>query len=192
MFNTFLSYLVLYGLQDNIFICGGAGALQVQREKMYRSFRYINALFLILGIIVTSLISYVLYNYVYELYDLFYIHISVNVFIVAVYHLIVSLIWQKISSYNYYLYDAAFSYGFDVVYTISILFTLDMSLSIVNFILSLLAISIVVILMNVFMGFYIRSMNRGYLNINFRNVSVRLFLLAIFAMVLQYAGMLVV
>lgn len=191
MLNTFLSYLVLYGLQDNIFINQGVGALQIQREKMYRSFRYLNALFLVLGIVITSIISYVLTNFVYAKFDLYYISVSVNVFVVALYHLIISIVWQKISYFKFYLYETSFSYGFDVVYTLAILFTLDMSVGIVSFILALVAIVLIVMVMNVFMGFYIRSLNRGYLNINFRNVSIRLFMMAIFAMVLYYASMLV-
>lgn len=192
MLQTFLSYLVLYGLKDNIFMNNGVGALQVQREKMYRSFRYLNALFLVVGIILTSIISYFLNTFVYAKYDLFYISVSVNVFIVALYHLIVSIIWQKISYFKYYLYETSFSYGFDVVYTLSIIFTLDMSVSFLSLILSLFAIALVVLVMNVFVGFYIKSMNRGYLNINFRNVSIRLFMLAIFSMVIYYASMLVI
>lgn len=191
MFETFLSYLALYGLRENIFIINGSGPLQIQREKMYRSFRYINALFLILGIILTSFISYILNNYVYEKYDLYYISVSVNVFIVAFYHLIVSHITQKLSSFNYYLYENSFSYGFDVVFTLSVLFALDMSVKIVPFLMSLIVIIVVVFVMNVIVGFYIKSMNRGYLNINFRNISVRLFLFALFSILIYYMSLLV-
>ena len=102
MFESFLSYLALYGVQSNIFVYNGAGTLQVQREKMYRSYRYINALFLVLGIIVTSLISYLLHNYVYSKFDMLDIGISVNVFIVALFHLLISFIWQNISYYKFY------------------------------------------------------------------------------------------
>lgn len=192
MFQTFLSYLAIYGLKDNIFVMNGAGPLQIQREKMYRSFRYINALFLVLGIILTSLVSYLLNNYIYAKFDLFYINISVSVFLVALYNLGVSLIWQKISDFKHYLYESSFSYGFDVVYTLSVIFTLDMTVGISSFVCALFAIAIVVLLMNVFMGYFIKSMNRGYLNINFRNVSVRLFLFALFSIVLYYASLLVV
>ena len=192
MFETFLSYLALYGLKENVFVCNASGPLQVQREKMYRSFRYINALFLILGIILTSIISYFLNNYVYAKYDLFEISVTVNVFVVALYNLLVSFIWQKISYFKFYLYENSFSYGFDVVYTLSIIFTIDMSVAIGSFLMSLVAIALVVMIMNVLVGFYIRSMNRGYLNINFRNVSARLFLFAIFSILLYYASLLVV
>lgn len=191
MFETFLSYLALYGVQSNIFVYNGAGTLQVQREKMYKSFRYINALFLILGIVITSLIAYVLNNYVYDKFDLFDISVSVNVFIVALYHLIISFVWQKMSYFKFYLYENAFAYGFDVVYTLSVIFTIDMSVGFVSFLLSLFAIAIVVMIMNVLMGFYIKSMNRGYMNVNFRNVSARIFLFAIFSILCYYASILV-
>lgn len=191
MFESFLSYLALYGVQSNIFVYNGAGTLQVQREKMYRSYRYINALFLVLGIIVTSLISYLLHNYVYSKFDMLDIGISVNVFIVALFHLLISFIWQKMSYFKFYLYENAFAYGFDVAYTLSVIFTLDMSLGILDFVWALLAIAIVVMIMNVLMGFYIKSMNRGYMNVNFRNVSARIFLFAIFSILFYYAGILV-
>lgn len=192
MLEVFLSYLALYGLQQNIFVCNGSGPLQIQREKMYRSFRYLNALFLILGIVVTSFITYLLNNYVYAKFDLFYISVSVSVFVVALYHLIVSIIWQKMSYFNFYLYENSFSYGFDVVFTLSVIFTIDMNVKILNFVMSLGAIAIIVLIMNVIMGFYVKSMNRGYLNINFRNVSARLFLFAIISILLYYASLLVV
>lgn len=192
MFETFLSYLALYGLKENIFVYNGSGPLQVQREKMYRSFRYLNALFLIIGIILTSIISYFLNNYIYEKFDLAYISVSVNVFIVAFYNLLVSRIMQKSSYFNFYLYENSFSYGFDVVFTLSVIFTIDMSVAILPFIFSLVAIAIVVIVMNLLMGFYIRSMNRGYLNINFRNISARLFLFALFSILIYYASLLVI
>lgn len=192
MLEIFLSYLALYGLQQNIFVYNGAGPLQVQREKMYRSFRYLNALFLILGIIVTSFITYLLNNYVYAKFDLLYISVSVSVFVVALYHLIVSIVWQKMSYFNFYLYENAFAYGFDVVFTLSVIFTLDMNVKILDFAMSLGAVAIIVLVMNVVMGFYIKSMNRGYLNINFRNVSARLFLFAIISILLYYASLLIV
>lgn len=192
MLEVFLSYLALYGLQQNIFVYNGSGPLQVQREKMYRSFRFLNALLLILGVVVTAFISYLLNRFVYDKFDLAYIGVSVNVFIVALYHLIVSIIWQKVSYFNFYLYENSFSYGFDVVFTLSVIFTMDMGVGILDFSLALAAIAIVVLVMNVVMGFYIKSMNRGYLNINFRNVSARLFLFAIVSILLYYASQLII
>ncbi len=192
MIETFLSYLALYGLKENIFVVNGSGPLQIQREKMYRRFRYINALFLILGIILTSLIAYVLNNFVYEKFDLFDISVSVNIFVVAFYHLLVAHFTQKLSPFSFYLYESSFSYGFDVVFTLSVLFTIDMSVKIVPFVTSLVAIALVVMVMNVLMGYYIKTMNRGYLNINFRNISVRLFLFALFSILIYYASLLVI
>lgn len=192
MFETFLSYLALYGLKENIFVCNVSGPLQIQREKMYRSFRYLNALFLVVGIIITSLISYVLNNFVYSEFDLFEISVTVIVFIVALYNLLISFIWQKNSYFKFYLYENSFSYGFDVVYTLSVIFTLDMSVAIGDFLMILFAIALVIMIMNVIVGFYIKSINRGYININFRNVSARLFLFAIFSILLYYMSLLLV
>ncbi|MBQ4541247.1 MAG: hypothetical protein IJA23_00165, partial [Clostridia bacterium] len=81
---------------------------------------------------------------------------------------------------------------FDVVFTLSVLFTLDFSVKILPFIMSLISVGIVVFVMNVLMGFYIKTMNRGYLNINFRNISVRIFLFALFSILIYYASLLVV
>lgn len=191
MLEVFLSYLALYGLKENIFV-SSAGVLQAQREKMYKSFRYLNALFLILGIVIASTISYFLNNYVYSKINFDDISITINIFIVAVYNLIVSLIWSKLSYFKYYLYENSFSYGFDVVYTLSVVFTMDMTVEILPFFMSLLAVILVIMIMNILIGFYIKSINRGYMNINFRNVSARLFLFALFSVLIYYAGLLVV
>ncbi len=191
MFNTFLSYLALYGLKSNIVVGNGSGVLQFQREKSYRSFRYISALFLMLGIVLCSAISYVLYNYVYSKFDLYFVSVSVTVFIVCVYNIIISSIWKKISSFKVYIYDNSFSYAMDVAFTLSVIFTLNMSLPIVEFIMSVLAVIIVIIVMNVFIGFFVGGINRSYLDKNFRNVSSRLFLFAIMSVILYYASLLV-
>ena len=67
-----------------------------------------------------------------------------------------------------------------------------MDVKILEFASAVVAVALVVMIMNVLMGFYIRSMNRGYLNINFRNVSARLFLFALFSILLYYGSLLVV
>lgn len=192
MLETFLSYLVLYGLSGNILVSSGAGALQFQREKMYPLFRFINTLLLVVGIVICSLVSYILNKFVFMPYEMEYINISVLVLIAGLYNLIVSLIWRKISSFSHYLYQNSFSYAFDLVYTVFVVMMLDMSLQIGYFMLSVLAISIVIIVMNAIVGFFVKSMNRGYMNVNFRNVSARLFFLAIISLILSYASMLVI
>ena len=81
MLEVLLSYLVLYGLKSNIVVANGTGAAQFQREKMYRSFRLIDTLFLVLGVILCSFITYLLTTYVYVKFDLEYISLSVVIYI---------------------------------------------------------------------------------------------------------------
>lgn len=192
MAQVFLSYLVLYGLSGNIIACSGAGALQFQREKMYPFFRFINTLLLVVGIVICSIVTFLLNKYVFSVYEIEYINITVLVLIAGLYNLFVSALWRKVSSFNHYLYENSFSYAFDLVFTVFVVLTLNMSLPIGNFMLTVLAVSIVVIVMNLIVGFFIKSLNRGYLNINVRNVSSRLFFLAIISLLLYYASMLVV
>lgn len=191
MLQTFLSYLALFGIKNNVVVMNGTGTLLFQREKMYRSLRYIDSLFLVLGITLTSIISYFLYNYVYLKFDLLYIHISVVVLMVVLYNLFVSSVWQKFSHFKHYLYENSFSYAFDVVYTLSVILSLNMALPIVDFMMSVVAIVLVVLIMNVVIGFFVESLNRGYLSVYFRNVPARLFLFALISIILYYALMLV-
>lgn len=175
MAEMFLSYLVLYGLSGNIIACTGAGALEFQREKMYSFFRFINTLFLVIGIVVCAVITYVLNKFIFSVYDMEYISITVLVLVAGIYNLIVAAIWRKVSNFNNYLYEASFSYAFDFVFSVFVVLLLDLTLPLANFMLCVLAISIVIIVMNLILGFFIKSLNRGYLNINVRNVSSRLF-----------------
>ncbi len=192
MAQIFLSYLVLYGLNANIIASSGAGALEFQREKMYPSFRFLNSLFLVVGIALCGIVSYFLNKFVYVVYDVAYINVSVTVLIAGLYNLAVSRIWKKASNFNHYLYENSFSYAFDLVFTVFAVLMLNMSLPVANFLLSVVAMSIVIIVMNLVVGFFVKSMNRGYMNINFRNVSARLFFLAIISLILYYASLLVV
>lgn len=192
MISTFLNNLISYGLVNNVVVSTGAGVVLMQREKTYRSFRYLSCLFLILGIVLCSEIAYALENYVYSKFDIGFIAVTVNVFFVGVFNLLMSKIWKKISSFKVYLYDSSFSYAMDVAFMLAVIFSLDMSLAIVDFAMCVLAICAVVLIMNVFIGFFIESYNRSYIDKNFRNVSSRLFLFAIFAVILYYAGMLAI
>ena len=192
MAQVFLSYLVLYGLNANIIVGSGAGALEFQREKMYPSFRFFNSLLLVLGIALCGTISFLLNKYVYIVYDVAYINVSVTVLIAGLYNLAVAAIWKKASNFNHYLYENSFSYAFDLVFTVFAVLMLNMSLPIANFFLSVLAMAIVIIVMSAVVGFFVKSMNRGYMNINFRNVSARLFFLAIVSLILYYASLLIV
>ncbi len=191
MLKIFLSYLVLFGLKNNVITANGSGALEFQREKMYRFYRYINTLLLILGIIVVAMINYVLETYVYSKFDLHFVGFTVIVFLSGLYGLIVSAIWKKASHFGYYLYKSSYSYAFDLVYTVSVVLMMNINTGIAYYLIQLLAVAIVIMLMSAIVGFFVRSMNRGYMNINFRNVSARLFLLAFISILLHYAGLLV-
>lgn len=191
MFEVLLSYIILYGVSNNVLVANGAGALQFQREKMYRSYRLLSAVFLVLGIAICSFIAYVLQNYVYSKFDLEYIGNTVIVLIVGLYNFIVSAIWSKISSFKHYLYESSYSYVMDFAYTLAVIFTLDMSESIANFSMAIVAIVLVVFVMNMIVGFFVESVNKSYINVNFRHVPSRLFLLAIFSILLYYAGQMI-
>ena len=191
MLNLFLSNLIVFGLQSNVITNSGAGVLLFSREKKYRSFRYINTLFLMLGIAICGVATYFLNMFVYTKFDLVEIKLCVVVVLAACFHLIVSALWKKISKFNHYLYENSCSYVFDLVFTIYAVMIFDLTLGIVPFLMSVAAALIVIFVMNLFLGFFLEGINKSDLNINFRNVSARLFLFAIFAMILYYASMLV-
>lgn len=192
MLQMFLSYLLIYGVQSNIVVFNGAGALVFQREKMYRSFRYLDAIFVIIGTAIIGTIAYFLNKYVYAKFDIAYINVTVVVFLVGFYNLVVSAIWRKISYFKNYLYQKSYTYAFDFAFMLSVIFMLNMNVAIVDFLMMIAAISVVIFVMNFFVGFYVHSINRGYMNINFRDVSARLFVLAIFSILLIYASQLIV
>lgn len=190
MFNLFLTDLVTYGLSSNIVVNSGVGVLLFGREKRYRLFRYISTLFLMLGIAICSISSYFLETYVYSKFDIMEIKVGVIVVIAALYNLLISLVWKK-SAFNHYLYDCSCSYVFDLVFMVFVAMTLNYSVAIVPFILSVVAVMLVVFITNFFIGFYVEGINKSTLKIGFRNVSARLFLVAIFGVLLYYANMLV-
>lgn len=190
MIQTFLTYLVLYGLKGNLVVCNGSGALIFQREKKYTSYRYTSNLFLILGIVLTATISFFLNTYIYSKYDLYNISFSINVLIVGAYNMLVSFLLKKSPSFNNYVYENSFSYAYDMVFTISVILSLDMSLTIPQFFMSLLAVIVCVFITNVLVGMFVKSLNRGYINDSFRNVPARLFLFAIIAIIFYYTAQL--
>lgn len=186
-----LNYLVIYGLNTNLVVNNGSGVLVFQREKMYTSFRYISTLFLILGVFLSGTISYFLYRFIYSKFNMYYISETINVVLVAGYNVLVSYLLKKRRSFNNYLYDNSFSFAYDIVFTISVLFLLNYDLSIVHFFVSLIAAIIVIFVVSVLMGFFVRSLNSGYVNISARNIAVRLFMFAIFSVIVFYAQKLV-
>ena len=66
-------------------------------------------------------------------------------------------------------------------FTFSVIFTIDMSIPIAEFAMSIIAIVASVLVVSVLVGFFTESVNRSYINSAFRNVPSRLFLLAIFS-----------
>lgn len=191
MLDLFLTNLASFGLSNNIIVNSGFGALLLGREKKYRFFRYINTLFLLLGICICSFVAYLLDVYVCSKLDLAEILIGVVVLVACSYNLLVAMLWRKISLFGYYLYECSCSYVFDTIFAIFVAMSLDFSVAILPFLLSVLAIMIVVFLTNFVIGFFIESINKSSLRLCFRNVSARLYLLAIFGVLLYYLNMLI-
>lgn len=191
MLNLFLSNLIVFGLQSNVVTNSGAGILLYSREKKYRLFRYIDTLFLMLVIAICAVATYFLNMFVYTKFDLVEIKVCVVVIFAACLHLLVCALWKKISKFNHYLYENSCSYVFDLVFTIYVVMIFDLTLEIVPFLISVASSLVVIFAMNLFLGFFLEGINKSDLNVNFRNVSARLFLFAIFAMILYYASMLV-
>lgn len=66
-----------------------------------------------------------------------------------------------------------------------------MTLPIGEFAIAVAAVISVVLIMNVIIGFFVESLNKSYLNINYRNVPARLCLMAVFSIILFYLAQLV-
>lgn len=191
MFNLFLTYLATFGLSNNIVINSGVGVGLFGREKQYRFFRYINTLFLMLGICICAFATYFLDYFVCSKFNLYEIKIGVVVLIAGLYNLLISFLWGKISLFGHYLYERSCSYVFDMVFTIFVAMTLDLTLAIIPFLMSVIAVMVVVFVMNFVIGFFVEGINKSSLPLCCQNVTARLFLIAIFAMLLYYANMLI-
>lgn len=191
MLNLFLTNLISYGVSSNIVVNSGVGVILFGREKKYKLFRYVNTLFLLLGICLCSICIYFLNQFVLTKFDLSEIKIGILVILVCLYNLLVAFLWKKMSLFSFYLYERSCSYVFDVVFAIFTIMSLDLTLQFVPFILSVASILVVVFATNLIIGFYIEGINKSTLKVYFRNVSARLFLIAIFAMILFYASMLI-
>ena len=72
-----------------------------------------------------------------------------------------------------------------------VVMSVDMTLKIVPFLMTILAIMVVIFVTNLIMGFYIESINKSSLKLCVRNVSARLYMLAFFAVLLFYLSKLV-
>ena len=191
MFDVFLANLVTYGLNQNILISTGYGAILLGREKKYRFFRHLNILFTILGITICSIAMYFFNQLVIEKFDIVEVKVGMLVLLAGLYNLLISFLWGKMSNFGQYLYEKSCSYVFDTVLIVFVVMTLDMSLKFVPFLMTILAIVLVIFVTNLIMGFYIESINKSNLRLCVRNVSGRLYLVAIFAILLFYLGKLV-
>ena len=191
MFDVFLANLVTYGLNQNILISTGYGAILLGREKKYRFFRHLNILFTILGITICSIAMYFFNQLVVEKFDIIEVKVGMLVLLAGLYNLLISFLWGKMSNFGQYLYEKSCSYVFDTVLIVFVVMTLDMSLKFAPFLMTILAIVLVIFVTNLIMGFYIESINKSNLRLCVRNVSARLYLVAIFAILLFYLGKLV-
>lgn len=191
MFDVFLANLVTYGLNQNILISNGYGALVLGREKKYRFFRHLNILFTILGIAICSIAMYFFNQFVIDKFDVVEIKVGVLVLLAGLYNLLISFLWGKMSNFGQYLYEKSCSYVFDTVLIVFVVMSVDMTLKIVPFLMTILAIMVVIFVTNLIMGFYIESINKSSLKLCVRNVSARLYMLAFFAVLLFYLSKLV-
>ena len=192
MLELFLSFVLLYGVKSNIVVMNSSGSLLFQKEKQYIKFRVLNSLFLMLGLIVCMTLSYVLYNYVYKMYDMLYLNVVISVLIVGIYNLIVSKIFAKMSHYTHYLYQKSYSFAFDFVFILSVIFTVDMAgYTLVEFVVMAATIALVVFVSSLIFGFYIEDANKSNIDKHYLNVPSRLFMLAMFSILLHYASLLI-
>ena len=187
---TFLQYLVIYGLQNNLVVCSGSGALIFQREKVYTKYRILSTLFLAIGIIISGIVTYILSRLSYTIsgFDTKKFIATVNILVIGCYNMVVSMIFKKSKKFQNYVYENSFSYAYDMVFTLSVTFTIETGLSIFLFTMTLLAAVIVVVFSNLVIGFFIKNLNRDYVHDSFRNVPIRLFFFAILAVLFYYLG----
>ena len=68
---------------------------------------------------------------------------------------------------------------------------LDLSLPIVDFAIVISIIAASLFIMSAIIGFFVESSTNSFIHENFRHVPSRLFLLAIFSILLYYAGIMV-
>ncbi len=192
MLNLILGFIVLYGLKSNIVVSFGPGAMLMAREKQYAKFRAASSLLLMLGTILCLIISYFLNKYVYKPNDMFYLSTVISVLIVGLYNILVSKIFSKMSNFMHYLYEKSYTFAIDFVFIMSLIFVIDMSLVLVDFIVMAAVIGVVMFISNMLFGFYIEDANKSHIDKTYLNVPSRLFILAIFSMLLYYAGMLII
>ena len=191
MLNLFLTNLETYSLTQNIFVNTGYGTLLIGREKKYRFFRYLNILFLLIGILLCSIATYFLNEFVFIKFDVSEIKLGVIIFISGLYNLLISFLWGKMSKFGQYLYEKSCSYVFDLVFTVFVVMTLDLTIEFVPFLMVVLAMLVAIFVSNLIIGFYIENINKSSLKLCVRNVSARIYLMAFFAILLFYLAKLI-
>lgn len=189
MLNILISSLLNVGIKSNIVAGNGVGPLIFSREKQYGFFRYISTLLLMLVIIITSIGIYFLEQYVLIPFDILEFKICIVVFVAGILNIIINLIWKKSTRFGRYLYGCSSNYVYDLVYTIYVVMLLDMSLALAPFLINVVAIVAVLFVMSIIVGMFVDGINRSSLNVNFRNISARLFLFGIIALLLYYANL---
>ena len=191
MLNLFLTNLETYSLTQNIFVNTGYGTLLIGREKKYRFFRYLNILFLMIGILLCSIATYFLNEFVFVKFDVSEIKLGAIIFISGLYNLLISFLWGKMSKFGQYLYEKSCSYVFDLVFTVFVVMTLDLTIEFVPFLMVVLAMLVAIFVSNLIIGFYIETINKSSLKLCVRNVSARIYLMAFFAILLFYLAKLI-
>ena len=192
MFNTFLSFFLIFGLKSNILINSGSGALLFEKENQYLKFRLLNSLFVSIGLIICLIISYLLYTFIYMPSGMLYLNVLLSVLIVGIYNIIVSKIFAKMSNLTHYLYEKSYSFAFDMVFILSVIFTVNMSFAFLDFVVMSVAIAVAVFVSNMIFGAYIEDSNKTGIDEHYLNVPSRLFMLAIFSIILYYASQLLI
>ena len=121
-----------------------------------------------------------------------YLNVLLSVLIVGIYNIIVSKIFAKMSNLTHYLYEKSYSFAFDMVFILSVIFTVNMSFALLDFIVMAIAIAVAVFLSNMIFGAYIEDSNKTGIDQHYLNVPARLFMLAIFSIILYYASQLLI
>lgn len=185
---TFLQYLVVYGFKNNLVACNGSGALIFQREKMYTRYRILSTIYLTIGILIGGIVSYVIarLSLSSETFDFSKISATIIIIVVGSYNMLVSIFFKRSKKFQNYVYENSFSYAYDTVFTLSVVFTLETALPITLFVMTLLSAVVSVFVTTLIIGFFVKNLNRDYVNEHFRNTTVRLFMFAIFALIFYY------
>jgi len=192
MLNLFVSFLLLYGIKTNVVLNSGAGSLLFQKEKQYAKFRILDTLFVAMGTILCLMISYILYSYIYKTYNMLYLSVIISVLVVGIWNLIVSKIFGKMSHFVHYLYEKSNSFVFDSVFILSVIFSIDMAAyAMLDFVILAATLAIVIFVTNLIFGFFIEDANKTNVDKHYLNVPSRLFMLAIFSIILYYASQLI-